>query len=410
MRKGSAMSEEAQRYRWWVLSLVVLANFFPAGMAWFYIVVLVTNVCQDLNVGIVEFSKLWAGISLGAFLSSLAGGALGDRFGVRKVVGAGILLMAAALLWRAQAATFGEMLASMVLFGACIALIAPNLPKALGQWFPPEELGFVNGAALAGNGAGQALALSVGPLLLEPLGGWRTITRILGFVLLGLGALWIATLRDREGSVGAGGNALASLRAVASIPSVWILSGAYMLFLGGYIGVVQYLPTYYEKVLGMPKATAGAMISLVLFTYIVGSFVLPTVSDRIGLRKRVYIPGMLLNAVLLFAAVSTTGASLAAVMVAWGLAAGVVAILFVVPLELAGVGPAYAGSALGLALTAGFGGGFVSPIVGSSLASVTPLAGIGFWAACYAGSALLFLLLPETGPRARANLGIQAVD
>jgi hypothetical protein len=100
-------------------------------------------------------------------------------------------------------------------------------------------------------------------------------------------------------------------------------------------------------------------------------------------------------------AATVTGAPLVAVMIAWGLAAGVVAILFVVPLELAGVGPAYAGSALGLALTAGFAGGFVSPVIGSTLASATPLAGIGFWAACYAGSALLFLLLPETGPRAR---------
>jgi len=86
----------------------------------------------------------------------------------------------------------------------------------------------------------------------------------------------------------------------------------------------------------------------------------------------------------------------------------VVAILFVVPLELSGVGPAYAGSALGLALTAGFVGGFVSPIIGSKLASATPLAGIGFWAACYAGSAMLFLLLPETGPRAQAAAPSQA--
>ena len=43
------MSEEAGRYRWWVLCLVVLANFLPTGMAWFYIVVMVTNVCQDLQ-------------------------------------------------------------------------------------------------------------------------------------------------------------------------------------------------------------------------------------------------------------------------------------------------------------------------------------------------------------------------
>jgi predicted MFS family arabinose efflux permease len=397
------MSEEAGRYRWWVLFLVVLANFFSAGMAWFYIVVLVTNVCEDLQVGLVEFSKLWAGISLGAFLSSIGGGALGDRLGVRKVVGGGILLMGAALLWRAQASTFDMMFASMIVFGVSIALVAPNLPKALGQWFPQSEFGFANGAGLAGNGAGQALALSVGPLLLEPLGGWRSITLLLGLVQLGLGVLWIATLRDREGSVGGGGNALASLRAVTNISSVWVLSAAYMLFLGGYIGVVQYLPTYYEKVQGMPKAKAGGMISLVLLTYIAGSLLLPTFSDRIGLRKPVYVPGMLLTAGMVFAAAVVTDVPLIAVMVAWGLAAGVVAILFVVPLELAGVGPANAGSALGLALTAGFAGGFVSPVVGSTLASTTPLAGIGFWAACFAGSALLFMLVPETGLRARSR-------
>lgn len=395
------MSEKAAWYRWWVLCLVVLANFFATGMAWFYIVVMVTDVCRDLNVGLVEFSKLWAGISLGAFLFSIGGGALGDRFGVRKVVGGGIFVMGVALLWRAEAPSFGAMLASMVVFGVSIALVGPNLPKALGQWFPQREFGLANGAGLAGNGAGQALALSVGPLLLEPLGGWRPITRLLGFALLGLCALWTATLRDREGSIGGGGNALASLRAVTSIPSVWILSGAYMLFLGGYIGVIQYLPTYYEKVQGMPKATAGGMMSLVLLAFIVGSLVLPTLSDRLGLRKPVYFPGMLLSSGLLFAAAVVTGAPLVAVMIAWGLAAGVVAILFVVPLELAGVGPAYAGSALGLALTAGFGGGFVSPVVGSALASATPLAGISFWAACYAGSAFLFLLVPETGPRVR---------
>jgi nitrate/nitrite transporter NarK len=398
------VSDEAMRYRWWVLCLVVLANFFPTGMAWFYVVVMVTNVCQDLNVGLVDFSKLWAGISLGAFLCSIGGGALGDRLGVRKVVGGGMLLMSAALLWRAQARTFASMLSSMVLFGACIALVAPNLPKALGQWFPQREFGLANGVALAGNGAGQAIALSAGPLLLEPLGGWRSITRMLGLALLGLGVLWLATLRDREGSVGGGGNALASLRAVMRIPAVWILSGAYMLFLGGYIGVIQYLPTYYEEVRGMSKAAAGGLMSLVLLAFIVGSLVLPTLSDRLGLRKRVYFPGMLLSAGLVFAAAVMTGMPLVAVMVAWGLSAGVVAILFVVPLELAGVGPAYAGSALGLALTAGFGGGFVSPIAGSTLAAANPFAGIGFWTACYAGSAFLFLLVPETGPRARPEV------
>ena len=89
-------------------------------------------------------------------------------------------------------------------------------------------------------------------------------------------------------------------------------------------------------------------------------------------------------------------------MIAWGFAAGVVPLLFVVPLEMPGVGPALGGAAVGMALTAGFLGGFISPLIGMQLVGIHPLLGFAFWGSCYAAAGLLFLRLRETGPKTRS--------
>jgi nitrate/nitrite transporter NarK len=383
-------------------------NFFATGMAWTYVVVLVSPILGDLGLGLRDWGTIWSGISMGALLGALPAGALGDRFGVRRSVAVGALAMGAALALRGVAGGLAPMLVSMVLFGLTLALVATNLPKALGTWFPPHELGLANGVALAGNGAGQGLATFAAPLLLAPLGGWRPLTFGIAAVVTLLGVAWAMSVRDRAPAGGASverpsaaTGARAGLAAVLRVRDVWILAACYLLFLGGYIGVVGYLPTYLATVQGLAPARAGLMLTVLLGAYVAGSLTLPAFSDRLGLRRRVYAPGMLVCAAMLLASAFASGASLVGVMAVWGLAAGVVAILFAVPLELPAVGPALAGSAVGAALMAGFVGGFLSPMIGLALAERRPLFGFLFWGGCYALSGLLFLTLPETGARAR---------
>jgi hypothetical protein len=110
---------------------------------------------------------------------------------------------------------------------------------------------------------------------------------------------------------------------------------------------------------------------------------------------------MLATGILIIVAAYVLGISLWIVAALWGFMAGAAAIAFVVPLEMEGVGPTLAGSALGVAVTAGYLGGFLAPLICMSLVNVTPVAGFAFGGVCYALSALLFLLLKETGPRAR---------
>ena len=65
--------------------------------------------------------------------------------------------MGSLLLLRATATDFASMYTWMFLFGAVQSLTFPNIPKALGMWFPPQEFGLANGITLAGYGAGAAL-------------------------------------------------------------------------------------------------------------------------------------------------------------------------------------------------------------------------------------------------------------
>jgi NNP family nitrate/nitrite transporter-like MFS transporter len=396
--------DDTRSLRWIVLGNVVAMNFFVTGMAWTYVVVIVTPILDDLGLGLRDWGTLWSGLSLGALLGALPAGALGDRFGVRRVVAFGAVAMAASLALRALGGGFATVLAAMVLYGVTLSVVSANLPKALGTWFPPAQLGLANGAALGGNGGGQGLAAFAAPLALAHVGGWRGLTFGLAIAVSALALVWGVTVRDRaraHAPTPATG-ILAGLGAVLRIREVWLVAASYFFFLAGYLGVVAYLPTYLVTVRGLAPAAAGGMLTIVLASYVAGSLILPGLSDRIGLRRMVYAPGILLAGVMVYASSAFVGPPLVLVMVIWGLAAGAIALVFAVPLELPNVGPALAGSAIGATLMAGFLGGFLSPQLGLAIAERSPVGAFLLWAGCYALSALFFWLLPETGRARRA--------
>src|SRR5262245_57212203 len=233
-------------------------NFVATGMAWTYVVGIVAPILEGLQLGLRDWGALWAGLPMGALLGALPAGGLGDRFGVRRVVALGALVMAASLGLRAVAGSFAALLAAMVLFGVTLTVVAANLPKALGEWFPLSELGMANGVALGGNGAGQGLAAYAAPLVLAQVGGWRGLTVGLAFAAAALALVWAAFVRDRAPAASGGASLralFAGLGAVLRIRDVWLLAGSYFFFLAGYLGVVGYLPTYLVEVRGLAPAT-----------------------------------------------------------------------------------------------------------------------------------------------------------
>ena len=73
-----------------------------------------------------------------------------------------------------------------------------------------------------------------------------------------------------------------------------------------------------------------------------------------------------------------TGPALGVAFVVWGFSTGAVIINFVVPLEHPSLGPSFAGAINGLLMAATFTGGFLSPIVGNTIAAKMSVISISF--------------------------------
>ena len=398
---ASAGEVRAGTYRWWVLANVLLVNALVVGAAWNYVIVLVPEFTGGLGGDVADFFYLWSAITAGLWLFALPAGALGDRLGVRGAVGGGLLVGAASLALRAGAESLPLAAGSMLVFGFVLAAVIANGPKALALHFPAANLGLANGIAQAGVGLGLALTTWVVPRIADAAGGWRGLSRALAFAMAAAAALWITTVRGAgTGQIGA---VFPPIVAALRARGVRAIAIAYFLYLLGYIGAVGYLPTYFVSARGMDPESAGALMSLGPISFVVGSMALPSLSDAIGMRRQVYLGGMALGGVALFAAGALDGAAVRLAMLGFGFATGVIGLLFVIPAELPSVGPERAGSAVGAATMAGFSGGVLSPIVGGWLVQTSPWLAFAFWGLALLGSALAILAVRETGRRVAAS-------
>jgi predicted MFS family arabinose efflux permease len=140
---------------------------------------------------------------------------------------------------------------------------------------------------------------------------------------------------------------------VLRVRDVWTLGGCNLLYLAGCLGALGYVPTYFTTVQKLRLEAAGFFTSIGGIAFIVGSIMLPVLSDRIGRRRVVYAAAMLVNGAAVLGYAHLVRVPLALAAITWGTSAGAIALLFVVPIEMNDVEPGLAGSAIGVLQTAG---------------------------------------------------------
>ena len=184
---------------------------------------------------------------------------------------------------------------------------------------------------------------------------------------------------------------------VIRIKEVWLL-GLFQFGINAYfMGLLGYLPLYLRSS-GWTPAGADTAIAAFGAAALVGVVPLSLLSDRIGLRKPFFYAGLIMVVV---------GVSL---LTAWGGTAVWVGIIMAglfheiffgisitMTIETKGVGPAYAGTALGLVMMLGGLGGFASPPIGNRLAEIQPQMGLAFWLLMAIATLVVVLFLKETG-------------
>lgn len=398
-------NKDNQNYRWHILILVALTNMFVIAIPTMGMSVLAKEIADDLGLNLVQVGVIWGVGALLGIVTSLLGGALGDKLGPKRVLVASTLLGGLLGAARGLAGGFAVMTILMLLMGGFTSIVLINTIKVLGQWFPPRQLGLANGV----QSMSMALGFMIGSLLsatvFSPLlGGWRNVLIVYGLLGAAFSIPWIFTRTSAtQPAAGESISVRAALRHVAGLKNVWLLALG-LLGVGGAIqGALGYLPLYLRGE-GWPPIQADGALSA--FHTISMIFVLPVAlwSDRLKSRKPLLLIANLMIAAG-FALLSFVSGGLvwAAVLLSGSVRDAFMAIFTTMTIESDRVGPLYAGTAVGFAFALGSIGNLIAPPVGNSLATLWPGAPFAFWAML---AVLGFVCLAMVKERVREAKGV----
>jgi len=401
----------ASPYRWWMLFLICFLEFIVAAAPWTIMPVLFQEIAQPKDIGLglslVQLGAIWGIMPLALALFSIPGGMSSDRYGVRWVIGFGVFLMAVAGALRGTSGSFASLLVWMFLFGVGYSAISANVPKFVGTWFEPKDLGMANGIVFSCYGLGTGFAIQFGGSFFSPaVGGWRNALYILGAISLAVGVLWLMSVpnpktnRAATGATGSPQSLFHGLTVGFRTRDVWLLVAVQMLFLAGNMGALGYIPIYLTG-LGLSKSVAHGYAAISSYTFLLGATLIPMLSDRIGSRILVFSVTIAISGLGLIAVPFVCCGSLLPVALATGgFFAGGFVIPRVVILEHPRIGVALAGSVFGFVASMGFLGAFISPMIGNAIAVKSGGASaIIMWGSFMLLAAVVFLFVTETHPR-----------
>ncbi len=370
-------------YKWYILTLVVLTNMLVVAVPAMGMSVLAKEISQDLGLNLVQVGVVWGIGSLPAIVTSLLGGAIGDKVEPKRVLIVGSLL--AGLLGAARGLTvdFLSLSITVILLGALIPFVAMNSFKTAGQWFPAHQLGLANGLISMGMALGFLLGSLFSATTLSPLlGGWRNVLIVYGIAgaLFSIPWAFARTLPLYHHSTGQGMSIRRMVLHVVRLKNIWLLGFTLFGVSGCIQGVLGYLPLYLRN-LGWEALRADGALSA--FHTISMLFVLPIAlwSDRMGSRKRLLLIAALAVALgtgLL--SVARGGLVWTAVLLSGFVRDAFMAIFLTMVIETEDVGPTYAGTAIGFTMAISGIGNVIAPPLGNSLAVLWSGAPFAFWA------------------------------
>jgi MFS family permease len=324
-------------------------------------------IMRDLSLSFEEAGIIIGLVPLALVMLCVPSGLFSDRFGFRMPVVVGGTLVGIFGLLRGFSANFLTLAITMFLTGVGYATVYPALPKVIGRWFPVGQYALATGIAFTGMESGMSAAFIMTPAVLLPwAGSWQGVFKCIGILSLALTVGWIVFARDvkvstavseevRDGGV----SSREALSIVGRNRYLWASASISFLLLASQIGFLGFFPAILQ-LRRIDSATAGLTASMITWFMIPGSFILPKLSDYIGLRKPFFWLASIISGAVLYFTGTTLGLPLWISMMVYGfLGGGMAALALSMPLEL--VGPSYASTAVGFCLMVGYSGAIFGP-------------------------------------------------
>jgi MFS family permease len=282
----------------WAMLLLIFFTRTSLGFQFQSIAALTPFLVTAFDISWAQVGLLMGLFMLPGVIFALPGGLLGQRFGSRRVVFAGLGLMIAGGMLVSYAGGYGSAVVGRTLSGVGGVLVNIMLARMVADWFRGRELQTALGLMLAAWPFGMALALMMlGPLAL--ISSWR-VAEYATVVAAALAlTVMVIIYHDPPG----GGIDGARLR--LNVPRrVWLLAVSagvsWALLNASIIVVASFAPSFLMS-RGSSVSEAGLITGAALWISIVSVPLGGLVADRVDRPRLLVVTGCLVAAVSMIA-------------------------------------------------------------------------------------------------------------
>lgn len=386
----------------WGMLILLWMLYTAFGMVARSISPLVTPILTDLRITYSQMGLILGSWQLTYILAALFAGTILDRWGIRKSIFVGAMIIGFSAGLRYFAHGFLGMLLAVALFGAGGPMISIGGPKTISERFDLDTRGTAVGIYTTGPWIGGLLALSLTNSVIMPLVGqsWRLTFVCYGLITALAAMLWWFLSSRADSPSGEESDSINQIfRNLIAIKTVRILLVMALFSFAIGHGFSNWLPKILETQ-GLSAASAGLAASIPLAAGIPAVLLIPrwVPSQR---RGRAIAACSLLTIINLLTITTVSGAPLYVFLGILGICnSPFMPLMLLILMDNPEIEPKYMGSAGGMFFCVAEIGGFAGPLVMGILVDVTRtfMAGILFLAClCLAIFSMTFFLPKPVG-------------
>jgi CP family cyanate transporter-like MFS transporter len=363
---GPVEPSRSPRNTWLILASAWLSYAYFGAMASSLAPILPT-VERELHL-----TSLQGGLLLGIYplmyvAASLAVGALADRFGVRRAVTAGLVLITLSALLRPALSNFVEMLAVTSLIGVGGPVVSTVLPKLVAEGFTGKARVRAVGIYVTGPIVGGALTFAfTNSVAIPAVGGWRQLYLVYAVAGAVVIACWLRGAPRTGEHRGGNSHGRGSMGRVLQSLAVWrIVAVGIVVFTVGQ-GLTSWLPSILTTH-GIALSAAGLLVSVSRLLQVPGNLLITGVlarSDRTNATSTAVVSMLVVIGVSVSVILFGDHVWIAIALFVQGLAlGGLLPVLISALMNVRGVRPGDVATAAGLFFTVGQSAGAGAPVV-----------------------------------------------
>ncbi len=377
--EGRGPAVTTPTYAWVILFAVFIASV-AAPLNQNKVPPLMPVLMQAFEITLSQAGLLMSVFSITGFVLALPAGFIIQRFGPKIT---GLIALASLVAGAALGAVSGSMsllLASRVIEGVGMGLIAVVAPSVIALWFPREKQGMPMGLWATWVPMGSILMLLLAPRM-STTWGWPSVWwfgAVFALVALLLFA-WLLRMPPAEPGLLAEAALAPSLRQALANRDIWLLAFTFFCFNLVFFPLATYYPTFLTEVRGYTLTAAASVASVSTAVVLISAPLAGWLSDRLGSRKLVLTVPFLLVAGLLFLPFRVVGWQIIVFFVVLGLIAGAVPTATFAAAPEVMKSPQQAGLGLAVIMLGQNLGMFVAPVLFGALVETSGWVTAGLW-------------------------------